>query len=71
MYEIFVETIFAFLSVACWVIPTGMKVSNSNKVIMLSFNHHIQGNHPVFVQIISEMVVTYSTLVDSDKPTLQ
>jgi hypothetical protein len=36
MYEIFVETIFAFLSVACWVIPTGMEVSNSNKVIMLS-----------------------------------
>jgi len=36
MYEIFVETIFAFLSVDCWVIPTGMDGSNSNKVIMLS-----------------------------------
>jgi len=33
---IFVETIFAFLSVDCWVIPTGMDGSNSNKVIMLS-----------------------------------
>ena len=41
IYEIFVATVFAFLSVACWVVPTGWKAATQTRQLCCHYNPQI------------------------------